>query len=64
VPAVDQHEQHSLKGNEMITGGSIIIPIDITVLATTTSITRNGCRSEADLERGLQFAEAEGGIST
>ncbi len=31
-----------LKGKEIITGGNIIIPIDINVLDTTISITRNG----------------------
>jgi hypothetical protein len=31
-----------LNGNEIITGGSIIIPIDIKVLDTIISITRNG----------------------
>ena len=31
-----------LNGNEMKTGGSITMPIDISVEATTRSITRNG----------------------
>ena len=31
-----------LKGSDIMTGGSIIIPIDIRVLATTMSITKNG----------------------
>jgi hypothetical protein len=31
-----------LKGIDIITGGSIIIPIDIRVLATTISITKKG----------------------
>jgi hypothetical protein len=31
-----------LKGRDIIMGGSIIIPIDINVLETTISITRNG----------------------
>jgi len=31
-----------LKGRDIITGGSIIIPMDIRVLETTMSITRNG----------------------
>lgn len=35
----------SLKGNEMMTGGSIIIPIDIRILATTMSMIRNGINS-------------------
>jgi hypothetical protein len=30
-----------LNGNEIITGGSIIIPIDISVLATTMSTIKN-----------------------
>jgi hypothetical protein len=33
-----------LKGSEIIMGGSIIIPIDINVLATIISITRNGMK--------------------
>ena len=32
----------TLKGNEIITGGNIIIPIDIKVLETTISITKKG----------------------
>ncbi len=34
-----------LKGRDMVTGGSIIIPMDISVLATTISIMRNGMNS-------------------
>lgn len=34
-----------LKGREIITGGSIIIPIDIKTLATTISITKNGMKT-------------------
>ena len=33
-----------LNGNEIITGGSIIIPIDISTLATTISITKKGIK--------------------
>ena len=33
-----------LNGNEIITGGNIIIPIDINTLATIISITRKGIK--------------------
>ena len=35
----------SLKGSDTRTGDSIIIPIDISTLATTMSITRNGMKT-------------------
>ena len=42
-------------------GETIIMPIDISTLATTMSMIRNGMNiDEADLERGLQLAGDEG----
>ncbi len=35
----------SLKGSEIITGDSIIMPIDISTLATTMSMIRNGMKT-------------------
>ena len=49
-----------LNGSEIITGGSIIMPIDISAEATTRSITRNGMKiDEADDERGSQLRDHE-----
>ena len=43
-----------------MTGGSIIIPIDISTEATTMSITRNGMKDhEADLKSPCQLREHE-----
>src|SRR5690606_41425251 len=47
LPATSRHpststKKISLKGRLTTTGGSIIIPIDISTLATTRSLTRNG----------------------
>ena len=42
VPTVRQNEQKDLKGMDTAVGGNIIIPMAISVDATTISITRNG----------------------
>ena len=42
-----------LKGNEIIEGGSIIIPIDIRVLETTISMIRKGIKSKKPMVKRL-----------
>jgi hypothetical protein len=44
-PAVHQDEEDDLNGSEMITGGSIIMPMDIRIEATAMSMIRNGTNS-------------------
>jgi hypothetical protein len=43
----------SLKGSEIITGGSIIIPIDSRTQATTISIIRNGIKIMKPTEKAV-----------
>ena len=45
MPPIYQDKQDSLKGKDMVTGGSINIPMDIRILATTISITIKGMYS-------------------
>ncbi len=42
VPAVDQHKERILKGSEIDVGGSIIMPIAMTMVETIRSMTKNG----------------------
>ena len=51
----------SLNGSEITTGGSIIMPIDISTDATTMSMmTKGRNKQEADLEGAPQFGDHEG----
>jgi hypothetical protein len=42
APAVDNDKKHQFDGRDIVVGGSMTMPIDISVLATIMSITRNG----------------------
>lgn len=42
MPTIDHNKEQNLKGQRDHHGGSINIPMDIRVLATTISITRKG----------------------
>ncbi len=46
-----------LKGSEIITGGSIIMPIDISAAATTRSITRNGIKMTNPMMKAARSSE-------
>ena len=51
----------SLKGREMSTGESIIMPIDMSTLATTRSMITNGMKIRKPIRKdGLQLARDEG----
>ncbi len=55
----------SLKGMEIITGGSIIIPIDIRALATIISITINGINKKIPiLNATVSSFKIKAGIKT
>ena len=47
----------SLKGSEIITGGNIIIPIDIKTEATTMSIIRNGTKIRNPISNARRNSE-------
>ena len=54
-----------LNGSEMKTGGSIIIPIDISVELTTRSITRNGRKIRKPIWKAVLSSEMmKAGIRT
>jgi hypothetical protein len=49
--AGDQHEEDQLEGQEATSSGSIILPIDIRLEATTRSIIRNGSNRRKPIRR-------------
>ena len=54
-----------LKGSEMSTGESIIMPIDISTLATTRSMITNGMNSRKPIWKAVLSSETmNAGIST
>ncbi len=46
-----------LNGSEIITGGSIIMPIDISAAETTRSMTRNGMKMTNPMMNALRSSE-------
>src|SRR6185312_17525418 len=55
----------SLKGSEIIAGGSIIMPIDIKTDAITRSMTRNGTNSKNPISKARRNSEImKAGIRT
>ena len=53
APAVNQDEKISLNGSDTRTGGSMIMPIDMSIEATTRSMIRNGGNRISLATRGL-----------
>jgi len=51
IPAVDQHEKTILKGREITAEGSIIMPIDMRIEATTRSMIRKGRKSRKPISK-------------
>jgi hypothetical protein len=58
VPAVDQHEEDQLeRQRDTTTGGSIIMPIDISTEATTMSMMTNGRNSRKPISKARRSSE-------
>ena len=50
-PAIDENKEISLNGSDATTGGSIIMPIDISTEATTRSMIRNNRNSKKPISK-------------